>query len=175
MATAILHLQLIPWAVPATYTGSGRTSFAAPQTLRRRTQRAQTPPAAGGRTFEVRLDHHNCRGALAILHDVTEHEHVERVRRHFVANISHELRMLLAAMRKRCGRTETHLSRDHLLHHHLDLCRIGPFSYRYTAPEERVSVREAIQSAREGGAARAVKWSPTSWDSGSVWSAPPAP
>ena len=39
--------------------------------------------AAGGRTFEVQaapLDHHNRRGALAILHDVTEFERVERVR-----------------------------------------------------------------------------------------------
>jgi two-component system phosphate regulon sensor histidine kinase PhoR len=38
--------------------------------------------AAGGRTFEVQaapLDHHNRRGALAILHDVTELESVERV------------------------------------------------------------------------------------------------
>ena len=38
-------------------------------------------------------------GAIAVLHDITEVEHLERVRKDFVANISHELRTPLAAIR----------------------------------------------------------------------------
>jgi two-component system phosphate regulon sensor histidine kinase PhoR len=38
-------------------------------------------------------------GALAILHDITDIERLERVRRDFVANVSHELKTPLAAIR----------------------------------------------------------------------------
>lgn len=58
--------------------------------------------AARGRVFEVQaapLGEGARRGAIAILHDITELEHLERVRKDFVANVSHELRTPLAAIR----------------------------------------------------------------------------
>ena len=58
--------------------------------------------AARGRIFEVQaapLDQGARRGAIAILHDITELEHLERVRKDFVANVSHELRTPLTAIR----------------------------------------------------------------------------
>lgn len=67
-----------------------------------RVERRLTLPGAGSRSFEVLagpLGAPAARGALAILHDVTELEHLERVRKDFVANVSHELRTPLAAIR----------------------------------------------------------------------------
>jgi two-component system phosphate regulon sensor histidine kinase PhoR len=61
-----------------------------------------SPVAAKGGVFDVQaapLDRPPRRGAIAILHDVTELEHLERVRKDFVANVSHELRTPLAAIR----------------------------------------------------------------------------
>jgi two-component system phosphate regulon sensor histidine kinase PhoR len=57
--------------------------------------------AAQTRTFEVQatpLDMPSGRGALAILHDVTELERLEQVRKDFVANVSHEFRTPLAGI-----------------------------------------------------------------------------
>jgi two-component system phosphate regulon sensor histidine kinase PhoR len=61
-----------------------------------------TLAAAAGRVFEVQgapVERRPATGAIAVLHDVTEVERLERVRQDFVANISHELRTPLAAIR----------------------------------------------------------------------------
>lgn len=57
--------------------------------------------AAYTRTFEVNatpVDMSSGRGAIAILHDITDLERLEQVRKDFVANVSHELRTPLAGI-----------------------------------------------------------------------------
>jgi two-component system phosphate regulon sensor histidine kinase PhoR len=57
--------------------------------------------AARGRTFEIQatpLEMPSGRGAIAILHDITDLERLEQVRKDFVANVSHELRTPLAGI-----------------------------------------------------------------------------
>jgi two-component system phosphate regulon sensor histidine kinase PhoR len=64
-------------------------------------------PAANARTFEVHatpLDMKTGLGAIAILHDITDLERLEQVRKDFVANVSHELRTPLAGI---IGYTDT--------------------------------------------------------------------
>ena len=56
---------------------------------------------AHGRTLEIQatpLDMPSGRGAIAILHDITDLERLEQVRKDFVANVSHELRTPLAGI-----------------------------------------------------------------------------
>jgi two-component system phosphate regulon sensor histidine kinase PhoR len=67
-------------------------------------------PARDERTFEIRaapLVRHASRGALAIVYDITPAERLERAKRDFVANISHEFRTPLATI---TGYAETLLS-----------------------------------------------------------------
>jgi two-component system phosphate regulon sensor histidine kinase PhoR len=59
-------------------------------------------PSAGGRWFEARalpLGNAPTRGAVVVLHDVTDIQHQEQVRKDFVADVSHELRTPLSAIR----------------------------------------------------------------------------
>ncbi|HEX5431199.1 MAG TPA: ATP-binding protein [Bryobacteraceae bacterium] len=58
-------------------------------------------PAANGRSFEVKaapLISGEKPGAIAILHDITDLERLETIRKDFVANVSHEFRTPLAAI-----------------------------------------------------------------------------
>ena len=71
--------------------------FASGESVKRR---MQVPGA--DRTFEVQaapLASGTVRGAIAILHDITDLERLERIRQDFVANVSHELRTPLTAIR----------------------------------------------------------------------------
>jgi two-component system phosphate regulon sensor histidine kinase PhoR len=57
--------------------------------------------SADGRVFEVQaapIEGDPALGAIAILHEVTQVEHLQRVRKDFVANISHDLRTPLASI-----------------------------------------------------------------------------
>jgi two-component system phosphate regulon sensor histidine kinase PhoR len=51
-----------------------------------------------GRTFEVTAAPMPGGGAVAVLHDLTETERVEKTRRDFIANVSHELRTPLTSI-----------------------------------------------------------------------------
>lgn len=58
-------------------------------------------PAANGRSFEVKaapLVSGDKPGAIAILHDISDLERLETIRKDFVANVSHEFRTPLAAI-----------------------------------------------------------------------------
>lgn len=65
---------------------------------------------AAGKTFEVNAAPTPGGGAVAVLHDVTEVERAENVRRDFVANVSHELRTPLTSI---SGYVETLLDGDY--------------------------------------------------------------
>jgi len=133
-------------------------------------KRLMLGPAAG-RVFEVQAapiagpaaDGRNA-GAIAILHEVTALEHLERVRKDFVANISHDLRTPLAAIQ---GYAETLLegasenrenNRKFLEIIRANAVRLGDLaadllmlseleSERIPPPPERLSVRDAAETA----------------------------
>lgn len=125
-------------------------------------------PSAAGRWFEARalpIGETPRRGAVIVLHDVTDIQRQEQVRRDFVADVSHELRTPLAAIR---GYAETLLDgalEDHannrkfveiILSHAIrlnniasDLLVISELDSNAPppSPAERVSLLEVIDSA----------------------------
>jgi len=131
------------------------------------TDRFQLPSAAG-RWFEARalpLGQEPKRGAVIVLHDVTNIERQEQIRKDFVADVSHELRTPLAAIR---GYAETLLdgalddaanSRrfvEVILSHAVRLNNIAAdllviseldSNVQPALPPESISVLETIQSA----------------------------
>ncbi len=133
----------------------------------RQTHRLQLPSAAG-RWFEASalpLSEEPRRGAVIVLHDVTDLERLEQVRKDFVADVSHELRTPLAAIR---GYAETLLDGGledqennrkfvEIIQAHAirlnniasDLLVISELDSNtsWPVPPERISLREIVQSA----------------------------
>lgn len=67
-------------------------------------QRGQSRSAAPGRVFAVTVGPMPSGGAVAVLHEITDMERVEKTRRDFIANVSHELRTPLSSIQ---GYSET--------------------------------------------------------------------
>jgi two-component system, OmpR family, phosphate regulon sensor histidine kinase PhoR len=123
--------------------------------------------AAAGRAYEIQaapLGDTPRRGAIAILHDISELERLERIRKDFVANVSHEFRTPLAAIQ---GYAETLLdggledaenSRKFLEIIDAQAIRLNSIASDLTAlselesekapvPLERISIRDAVEAA----------------------------
>ena len=139
-------------------------------------------PSAAGRWFEVRavpLGDVPGRGAVIVLHDITDLYHQEQLRKDFVADVSHELRTPLTAIR---GYAETLLDGaledqannrkflEIILSHAIrlnsiaaDLLVISELDSNASSPLpiERVSVMEVIDSAihsvQNGAALRGIR------------------
>jgi two-component system phosphate regulon sensor histidine kinase PhoR len=74
-----------------------------------------------GRAFDVTIAPLPQGGAVAVFHDITEIERVEKTRRDFIANVSHELRTPLTSIH---GYTETLLEAVHNGKHSRDFLEI---------------------------------------------------
>ena len=75
------------------------------ETFRNRSARtARATSISPGRTFDVAIAPMGDAGAVAVLHDMSEIERVEKTRRSFIENVSHELRTPLSSIQ---GYSET--------------------------------------------------------------------
>ena len=84
---------------------------------------ARVPSFVPGRVFAATVAPMPAGGSVAVFHDLTEAESIERTRRDFIANVSHELRTPLTSIQ---GYAETLLeggSRDETQHDFLEIIR----------------------------------------------------
>jgi two-component system phosphate regulon sensor histidine kinase PhoR len=116
------------------------------------------------RVFEVQaaaIDEESASGAIAILHEITKVEQLERVRKDFVANISHDLRTPLAAIQGYaetllgCGSEDQANNRKFLEIIRTNAVRLGELAAdlltlseleteTHPPPEEMIRLREAV-------------------------------
>jgi two-component system phosphate regulon sensor histidine kinase PhoR len=116
------------------------------------------------RSFEVQTAPLSTGGAIAVLHDITDLDRLERTRKDFVINVSHELRTPLAAIRGYAetlldGALEDHEHRRTFVEiilangirlHNIasDLLILSEMEAgRQMAPPTRFSVRDAVEAA----------------------------
>jgi len=100
-----------------------------------------------GRSFSVTAAPMPGGGAVAVLHDLTEIERVERTRRDFIANVSHELRTPLTSIQ---GYAETLLespSVDNSTREFLEIIRKN--AYRMTRLTEDLLVLAKVESGEQ--------------------------
>ena len=142
-----------------------------------------------GRIFDVTAAPMPGGGAVAVLHDQTEVERVERTRRDFIANVSHELRTPLTSVQ---GYSETLLESENLPEHArefvdiirknatrmarltedlLVLARVESgeqnFHFQLTTPRELLE--DAIQTFRDPADSRGVELSLMNTATTPVW------
>ncbi len=149
---------------------------------------ASAAKISSGRVFDVTAAPMPGGGAVAVLHDQTEIERVEKTRRDFIANVSHELRTPLTCIQ---GYAETLLEGDgmpgsqrefleiirknamrmgRLTEDLLVLARVEsgeqPFNLQYAMPQELLD--DAVQTFQELAASRAVELSVINTSSSAV-------
>lgn len=142
-----------------------------------------------GRIFDVTAAPMPGGGAVAVLHDQTDLERVEKTRRDFIANVSHELRTPLTSVQ---GYAETLLDNHHLpegsrefveiirknasrmsrlTEDLLVLARVEsgerPFNFQLVMPQELLE--DAVQTFQDRAAVRGIELAVMNTASSGVW------
>ncbi|HZP23271.1 MAG TPA: ATP-binding protein [Terriglobales bacterium] len=149
---------------------------------------ARAAKISSGRIFDVTAAPMPGGGAVAVLHDQTEIERVEKTRRDFIANVSHELRTPLTSIQ---GYAETLLETNSLAGHQREFLEIirknamrmgrltedllvlarvesgeQAFNLQYAMPQELLE--DAVQTFRELAAGRGIELSVINTSSSAV-------
>ena len=149
---------------------------------------ARAAKISSGRIFDVTAAPMPGGGAVAVLHDQTEIERMEKTRRDFIANVSHELRTPLTSIQ---GYAETLLETNSLAAHQREFLEIirknamrmgrltedllvlarvesgeQAFNLQYAMPQELLD--DAVQTFRELAASRGIELSVINTSSSAV-------
>ena len=149
---------------------------------------ARAAKISSGRIFDVTAAPMPGGGAVAVLHDQTEIERVEKTRRDFIANVSHELRTPLTSIQ---GYAETLLEADSMSSHQREFLEIirknalrmgrltedllvlarvesgeQAFNLQYALPQELLD--DALQTFQELATTRSVELSVINTSSSAV-------